>query len=123
MTDIKISPANGKITIGIEARSLILISFSITVYQSDGNTVDDRFTGDTGTKNPSLVILPKDPANYVGYYLAATLKFADPDADGHSQYTIDMFLSQQAVKIDPVITLTGPLKPGENSRQAIYHIQ
>ncbi|MDB5159617.1 MAG: hypothetical protein JWR50_4324 [Mucilaginibacter sp.] len=123
MTDIKINPANSKITVGIEAKSLIVISFSITVYKQDGDTIDDHFTGDTSLNNPSLVTLPHDATYYIDFYLGFTLKFMDPAADGTSQYTIDLFLSQQDVKIDPVITLTGTLKPGENSLQAIYHIQ
>ncbi|TSJ40900.1 hypothetical protein FO440_14270 [Mucilaginibacter corticis] len=123
MTPIKIDPAKGKITVGIQAKSLIVISFSITVYKPDGDTIDDRFTGDTGINNPSLVTLPKDAAYYIDFYLGFTLKFMDPAADGTIQYTLDLFLSQQDVKVDPVITLTGPLKPGENSEQTSYHIQ
>ncbi len=123
MTTIKIDTANGKITVGIQAKSLIVISFSITVYKPDGNTIDDRFAGDTGINNPSLVILPHDATYYIGFYLGFTLKFMDPAAYAISQYAIDLFLTQQNLKIDPVITLSGPLKPGQNSQQAIYLIQ
>jgi hypothetical protein len=123
MTEIKINPANGPVTVGVESRSMVVVGFTITVYGPDGTTKEEYYPdGNTQLSNPFLIKLPKTPANYIGRYISGTLEFQDPNG-GSVTYNIDMFLSQQDKKIEPVITLSGTTDPGVNSKYPSYHVQ
>ena len=123
MTEIKIDPANGPVTVGVESHALIVVSFTITVYKSDQSTIEEYYPdGSTQLSNPFLIKLPKAAASYIGHYIAGTLKFSDPNL-GSVAYNIDMFLSQKDKKIEPVITLSGTTDPGVNTKHPNYHVQ
>ena len=122
MSNISINPALGSITVQVACRTPQVVSFSVTIFQSDGNTVAEYYTGNTQTTNPFQVILPQSSASYQGDYVACTLKLFDPAGAGNP-YDIEVAIIQNGTVITPATSLQGNTVAGVNSFQALFHLQ
>ena len=122
MSDISINQTSGQISIKLKVNSMQQVSFTITIYAPDGNTVLEHYTGSSQIANPFIIQLPNTPSSYVNDYVAGTIKLFDPAGAGNN-YDIEISLIQNGQDINPVISLQGTTISGILSLQTIYHIK
>ena len=121
MTEIFIESGKQDITVQVTSQSLHAVGFEIEVIAEDGNTVTERFTGDTKTKNPFTRKLSKQPSAYAKCFIGGTFTATSPDGTD-SDYSILFEITQQQTAAEPAIELTGTTVNGEDSCTGTFHI-
>jgi hypothetical protein len=122
MSNISINQTGGALSIGVQSNSLLVVSFSISIYGSDGTTVLEFYTGDTTKVNPAYTSLPQAPSTYVGDYVAVTLTLFDPSG-GTPSYNVDITINQGGAALPPATNANGAMGPGINTVHSIFHLQ
>jgi hypothetical protein len=122
MSNISINQSGGALSIGVQSNSLLVVSYSISIYGSDGTTVLEYYTGDTTKVNPAYTALPQAQSSYVGNYVAVTLAMFDPSG-GIPSYNVDITVNQDSAALSPVTNVTGAMGPGMNTVHSIVHLQ
>lgn len=121
MTEISIDNNNHDITVQVTSQSLHAVGFEITVIAEDGDTITERFTGDTKEKNPFMHKLEKAASQYEGCYIGGTFTVNSPDGTDYD-YSILYELTQKQITLEPAIELSGSTTQGENSCTGTFHI-
>jgi hypothetical protein len=122
MTDIFVDPLKSKIAVQVTSKSLHAVGFDITVFASDGNTVNEHFSGDTRVDNPYTHSLVKKPADYKDCYISGIFTVISPDGTDYP-FTIIFAIVLENILILPAITHTDTTVNGEATSSASFHIK
>lgn len=121
MTEIFIDSAKSNISIKVTSQSLHAVGFEITVTAPDGNTVTERFTGDTRTKNPFSKDLANPSSTYKNSSIGGTFTVISPDGTDFP-YSVLFAIEQEGQTIMPTISLTGTTNNGSDSRMPTFQV-
>ena len=121
MSDITINPPIGNIALKVDVNSMQVVSYIVTVIESDGTTVRERYTGTIGANKSSPITL-QNKASYLNCYFMLKVAIIDPNGAGNA-YSIDFSVQQNGVTLNPVITLTGQTTNQHVEDIAIFHVR
>jgi len=122
MTDIFIDPTKSSITIKVTSKSLHAVGFEITVFDSDGSTVMEQFTGNTQNTNPYVKTLQQSPSSYKGKYIRGTFTVQSPDGTDYP-YSVIFSILEDNIVVNPEIPLAGSTTNGQAQTIAVYYIK